>query len=196
MVVPPHRKEHDVTKTDLRRTYRAARKAFVAGLAPGERERLERQLASSIAPALAGVGMAGSYAAVADEIDPVWIEKQLGPHAFPRVTGPDIQFHQVEWHELVPGFQGIPEPPANAPRVEPDLLLVPLIAVTLAGVRLGQGRGYYDRALAALRRRRPVLAIGLAWECQIAPALPADAWDMPLDMIATPGRLVDCRKHR
>jgi 5-formyltetrahydrofolate cyclo-ligase len=41
-----------------------------------------------------------------------------------------------------------------------------------------------------------VLAIGLAWECQIAPALVAEPWDMPLDMIATPQRLVDCRKSR
>lgn len=185
-----------MNKTDLRRQYRAARKAFVASLGPGAREALERQLASVTAPALAGVRMAGSYAAVGDEIDPVWIEKQLGPHAFPRVAGPDINFHQAEWSAMRPGFQGILEPPATAPIVQPDLLLVPLVAVTLAGVRLGQGRGYYDRALARLRQKRPVRAIGIAWECQIAPALAADAWDMPLDMIATPQRLVDCREHR
>jgi 5-formyltetrahydrofolate cyclo-ligase len=185
-----------VNKTDLRRHYRAARKAFVAGLPAGAREQLERQLAVVIAPALAGVSLAGSYAAVGDEIDPVWVEKRLGPHAFPRVSGPEISFHLAEWSTLVPGFQNIPEPPAGAPRVEPDLLLVPLIAVTLSGVRLGQGRGYYDRALARLRSRRPVLAIGLAWECQIAPALPAEPWDMPLDLVATPERLVDCRQHR
>lgn len=190
-----------MTKIDLRRHFRAARKAFVASLGPGAREALERQLAGVAAPVLAGHAMAGSYAAIGDEIDPMWIEKQFGPHAFPRVAGPDIVFHQAQWHDLKPGFQSIPEPPASAPIVQPDLLLVPLVAVTLAGVRLGQGRGYYDRALAALRQRhkamgRPVLAIGLAWECQIAPALPADAWDMPLDFIATPARLVDCRKHR
>ena len=80
--------------------------------------------------------------------------------------------------------------------MHPDVLLVPLLAVTLSGVRLGQGRGYYDRALAALRRRQHVLAIGLAWECQIAPTLMAEPWEMPLDMIATPQRLVDCRKSR
>ena len=198
MVVPPHHHflETHVTKTELRRQYRTARKAFVASLGAGAREALERQLAAVTAPALAGVHMAGSYAAIGDEIDPVWIEKQLGPHAFPRVAGPDINFHQAEWSAMTPGFQGILEPPATAPIVQPDLLLVPLVAVTLAGVRLGQGRGYYDRALARLRQNRPVRAIGIAWECQIAPALPADAWDMPLDYIATPERLVDCRKYR
>ncbi|WP_017668581.1 5-formyltetrahydrofolate cyclo-ligase [Sandarakinorhabdus sp. AAP62] len=185
-----------MTKTDLRRHYRAARKAFVAALPAGEREALERNLAALVAPALANVRMAGSYAAVGDEIDPMWIEKELGPHAFPRIAGQDIVFHQAEWSALKPGFQNIPEPPVTAPVVQPDVLLVPLVAVTLAGVRLGQGRGYYDRALAALRHRHPVLAIGIAWECQIAPALPAEPWDMPLDMIATPQRLVDCRKSR
>lgn len=182
-----------MTKIALRRQYRAARAAFVAGLAPGLREQLERRLADVIAPALTGHRMAGTYAAVGDEIDPVWIEKR-GPHAFPRIAGPEIVFHQAEWRDLRPGFNAIPEPPATAPVVHPDLLLVPLLAVTLDGVRLGQGRGYYDRALARLRARQPVLAIGIAWECQIAPALPADPWDMPLDMVATPERLVDCRK--
>lgn len=189
-----------MNKTDLRRQYRAARKAFVAALPKGEREALERNLAEVVAPALTLVHMTGSYAAVGDEIDPMWIEKRIGPHAFPRIAGPDIVFNQAEWSELKPGFQNIPEPPATTPMVHPDVLLVPLLAVTLSGVRLGQGRGYYDRALAALRRRQPglapTLAIGLAWECQIAPALEAEPWDMPLDMIATPRRLVDCRKSR
>lgn len=185
-----------MNKKDLRRHYRAARQAFVAGLAAGERERLERALAEVIAPALTGHHLAGSYAAVGDEIDPVWIEKRIGPHAFPRITGPEIVFQQAEWNQLRPGFQGIPEPPETAPIVQPDLLIVPLLAVTLDGVRLGQGRGYYDRAIAALRRRQPVLTIGIAWECQIAPALPAEPWDAPLDMVATPERLVDCRKSR
>lgn len=187
------------TKSALRRQYRAARATFVAALPAGEREQLERALADQLAPLLAEqppAGIAGSYAATGDEIDPVWVEKRLGPHAFPRVAGPDILFHQAEWQALKPGFQGIPEPPASAPIVEPHLLLVPLLAVTLAGVRLGQGRGYYDRALAELRMRRPVIAIGLAWECQIADALPAERWDMPLDWVATPARLVECKKQR
>ncbi|WP_439545180.1 5-formyltetrahydrofolate cyclo-ligase [Sandarakinorhabdus sp.] len=186
-----------MTKTDLRRHYRTARRAYVASLDKAAREAQEQALASQVAPLLPGISMAGSYAAVGDEIDPMWIEKRLGVHAFPRVAGPDISFHIANWAEMKPGFQGIPEPAATAPRAQPDLLLVPLIAVTLAGVRLGQGRGYYDRALAKLRAGNPkLLAIGLAWECQIAPTLPADRWDMPLDMVATPVRLVDCRKSR
>lgn len=190
-----------LTKSDLRREFRAARRAFVAGVDSTRRTGLEQALADQVAPMLQAVVIIGSYAAVADEIDPAWIEKRVGSHAFPRVSGSDISYHAARRHDLRPGFQGIPEPPATTPLVEPDLLLVPLIAVTLSGVRLGQGRGYYDRALAdlhaaAVQRGRPLLAIGVAWECQIAACLPADPWDMPLDMIATPERLVDCRKPR
>ncbi len=198
MVVPPHpfAAMGLMSKTDLRRQYRAARKAFVASLGAGMRERLEQALADQVLPVLAGARLVGSYAAMADEIDPVWIEKRIGPHAFPRVAGPDISFHIAEWRDMAPGFQGIPEPPATAPAVQPDVLLVPLLAATTEGVRLGQGRGYYDRAIARLRQQGKLLAIGLAWDCQIAASLPADPWDMPLDLVATPTRLVDCRKSR
>ena len=185
-----------MSKTDLRRQYRAARTAFVAGLTATDRERLERALAALIAPVLGNHGLTSSYGAMASEIDPARIDTDAGPLAFPRVAGPDMMFHRAARSELIPGAKGLPEPPASAPVVYPDLVLVPLVAVTLTGVRLGQGRGHYDRALALLRARQPVLAIGLAWECQIAPALPCDAWDMPMDMIATPQRLVDCRKNR
>jgi 5-formyltetrahydrofolate cyclo-ligase len=185
-----------MTKTDLRRDVRAVRKAFVAGLDTAARETLERALADHAMPALAGSRLVGSYAAMGDEIDPVWIEKRIGPHAFPRVAGPDIRFHIAEWRDMKPGFQGIPEPPADAAEVQPDVLLVPLLAVSPSGVRLGQGRGYYDRAIARLRAAGPLTAIGLAWDCQLVPAVPADAWDMPLDLVATPTRLVDCRKYR
>jgi 5-formyltetrahydrofolate cyclo-ligase len=190
-----------VNKTDLRRHYRTVRRSFAATLPAVEREARERALAARLAPLLHGIEIASSYAAIADEIDPVWIDDIPGARrmswAFPRVAGPDISFHLADRAELQPGFRNIPQPPAGARQVDPDVLLLPLLAVTLAGVRLGQGRGYYDRALARLRSTgRPVLAIGLAWECQIAPNLPADTWDMPLDMIATPLRLVDCRKAR
>ena len=198
MVVPPTpaNQKDTMSKTDLRRQYRTARTMFVAGLTAAERERLERAMAAMIAPMLGTHTLTSSYGAVASEIDPAWIDADAGPLAFPRVAGPDILFHPAARTALIPGAENLPEPPASAPVVYPDLVLGPLLAVTLSGVRLGQGRGHYDRALALLRARQPVLAIGLAWECQIAPALPCDAWDMPMDMIATPQRLVDCRKNQ
>ncbi len=186
----------DDPKPALRRLFRAERAAFVAALPPDARERLERDLAGVVAPLLTGHRHAASYAAVGAEIDQNHIEALLPGHAFPLVSGRDLSFHVADWADLRPGVLGIPEPAASARQVTPDLLLVPLLAVTLSGVRLGQGGGYYDRTLKALRAAGKVTAIGLAWDVQIADALPRDPWDEALDWVATPTRLVDCAKQR
>jgi 5-formyltetrahydrofolate cyclo-ligase len=186
----------DDPKPALRQLYRDRRKAFVATLDAPARERLERDLAEVCKPLKDRYNHIASYASVGDEIDPRFVEEMLGPHAFPRIEGKNLTFHMSPWADLVPGPMGIPQPPASAPQVTPDLLLVPLLATTLDGVRLGQGGGYYDRTLAALRAKGPVTAVGMAWEVQIAEMLPQEAWDQRLDMVATPARLVDCRKPR
>ena len=53
-----------------------------------------------------------------------------------------------------PARSGSCSPSRSAPVVEPDLILVPLIAIDGRGTRLGRGKGHYDRALARLRKRR------------------------------------------
>ncbi|MDM7947626.1 MAG: 5-formyltetrahydrofolate cyclo-ligase [Oceanibaculum nanhaiense] len=90
---------------------------------------------------------------------------------------------------LEPGVWDIPVPPATAPEVEPDMLLVPLLAFDREGYRLGYGGGYYDRTLAALRGRGgekgPVLAIGIAYAAQEVESVPREATDQWLDWIVT-----------
>jgi 5-formyltetrahydrofolate cyclo-ligase len=77
-----------------------------------------------------------------------------------------------------------------------DLMLLPLVAFDESGNRLGMGGGFYDRSLAYRRSRthsrRPTL-IGLAHELQREPALAANSWDIPLDMIATEERVIHVR---
>jgi 5-formyltetrahydrofolate cyclo-ligase len=175
----------------LRRSARAARRAFVAALAAPVRRALESALAATALPHLGAPGILASYAALGDELDPAPLESAALAAgfalAFPRVR-PDapLAFHRAAYADLSPGFRGIPEPSADTPQVRPDLVLVPLVAADLSGTRLGQGGGHYDRTLAALRAQGPLLAIGLAWDVQLASALPAQPWDQPLDAIATP----------
>ncbi len=175
----------------VRRSMRAARAAFTGALAVAVRKALERALAESIVPHLGPPAVLGSYAALGDEIDPAAIEAMAVVRgwslAFPRVVGPaPLGFHAAACADLRPGFKGIPEPGAEAPRLRPDVLLVPLLAADRRGNRLGQGAGHYDRTLAALRATGPVLAIGLAWDVQLVNAVAPEAWDQPLDAIATP----------
>ena len=80
---------------------------------------------------------------------------------------------------------GIAEPQAGAPAVEPDLLLVPLLAFDHAGGRLGYGGGYYDRTLTGLRARKRILAVGVAYAAQACATVPCGDNDAPLDWVLT-----------
>ena len=90
------------------------------------------------------------------------------------------------------GSWGIGNPTADARSVEPNVLFVPLAAFDRRGARLGYGAGYYDATLEALRRRKPVRAIGVAFACQEVLFLPTEAHDQPLDMIVTERDLILC----
>ena len=86
----------------------------------------------------------------------------------------------------VGGPFGILQPRPTAPPVEPDIILVPLIAVDGRGTRLGRGKGHYDRVLAPYRRKGAQL-IGVGWAVQrIRDEIPRDPWDVPLDSFASP----------
>ena len=69
--------------------------------------------------------------------------------------------------------------------MEPEILIVPLLAFNRAGGRLGYGGGFYDRTLEMLRAKRPTLAIGFAFAGQEAGDVPLEATDQPLDLIVT-----------
>ena len=79
------------------------------------------------------------------------------------------------------------EPPATAPTLRthwPDLLLVPGLAFTTAGRRLGRGGGHYDRLLAAPGRGGSRL-LGIAFGLQLVPGLPHEEHDVDLDEVVT-----------
>lgn len=94
--------------------------------------------------------------------------------------------------DLAPGAYGIPEPKESALRVvdplQIDLLIVPGVAFSEDGRRLGYGGGYYDRFFGRLRPEVPLLA--LAFELQIVPEVPVQPWDRPVDLIVTEKRVI------
>lgn len=86
---------------------------------------------------------------------------------------------------LVHDAIGLRSPPPEQAVLEPDLVITPLLAFQADGVRLGQGGGYYDRALEALRARKSVFVLGLAYSGQQAENLPHEPHDQRLDAILT-----------
>lgn len=92
---------------------------------------------------------------------------------------------------VVGGF-GIPEPLGEhlSPLAvsDVDLMLVPACAVDRSGMRLGWGRGYFDRNLGSMDRCPPVFAV--VFEDEIVDELPSDLHDVPVTGAVTPERIV------
>ena len=110
------------------------------------------------------------------------------PLALPVVTAPRSRLVFRAWVDgalLEDGPFGTCHPAETAAGVVPDVLVVPLLAFDRAGRRLGYGGGYYDRTLAALRKEKPVLAVGVAYREQEVPGVPCDEEDESLDWVIT-----------
>lgn len=97
--------------------------------------------------------------------------------------------------ELMPSgaeYFHIPVPPADAPIEDhPDLIIVPGLAFTKTGQRLGMGGGYYDRYLA---EHPDAITLGMCYEWQVLDALPSEPHDQPVRMLVTEQRVISCCK--
>jgi len=91
------------------------------------------------------------------------------------------------------GVWGIAEPKVDKATLEPDILLVPLLAFDALGWRLGYGGGFYDRTLRGLRARKPVVAVGIAFDEQRVDAVPHLDYDERLDWVLTPSGPIRCQ---
>lgn len=104
-----------------------------------------------------------------------------------RAWSPGAPLRTVVW--------GIREPDDTAPEVEPDVVLVPLLAFDRTGHRLGYGGGFYDRSLRRLRSRKSIVAVGLAFPDQEVDAVPHLDYDERLDWVLTPEGPIRCHAH-
>ncbi len=98
--------------------------------------------------------------------------------------------------ELASGQWGIREPKPEAREVAPDILLVPLLAFDRTGHRIGYGAGYYDMTIAALRKIKPVIAVGIAFAAQEIDAVPVTPRDARLDLVLTERETIDFRGNQ
>ena len=179
----------------MRAELRQARRAQVSALSPGVRALILLRPPAPVARFTAAALVIGLYHAGPDEAPTrgyaKWFSEQGQRIALPRFAarGAAMQFH--EWRDpyadagLEPGPWGALQPGTDAAELTPDVIFVPLLGFTAEGARLGQGGGHYDRWLAA----HAVPALGLAWDCQLRDALPAEPHDRPLRAIITPTRV-------
>ena len=140
---------------------------------------------------LAPRAIIGGYWPIGTEIDvrPLLtaLHERGHPCGLPVVhRGQPLTFHRWRPNDrLVRGVFGIDVPDPKAPEVVPDVFLAPLLAFDASGMRIGYGGGYYDRTIPALRARRPLLVVGVAYAAQEVERVPTDKFDQRLDWIVT-----------
>lgn len=139
------------------------------------------------------------FAAIRDEIDPAalmtWLKAEGFGLALPVMQGKGKPLLMRSWapgDAMAPAAWGISEPLDDKPAVDPDVVLVPLLAFDSRGYRLGYGGGFYDRTLQRLRKLKPIIAVGLAYDEQKVDAVPAESYDERLDWVLTPTGPLHC----
>lgn len=176
-------------KSSIRRRVNAWR----ASLDPAARAERSVAVCARVAPMLRGIGTVGLFAAIRGEVDvdPLVADPTIDA-AYP-VTDPRARwmgFYRVQAPPHGTGAYGIREPATDRPVAAADLaaVLVPGLAFSRSGHRVGFGGGFYDRFLATLPAE--TLTIGIAFDEQLVDHVPVDPWDVPLTHVVTDNQTV------
>jgi 5-formyltetrahydrofolate cyclo-ligase len=192
----------DASLPDQKSQIRAEALARRDAMPAEERAAAAEQIAARAfpVPITPGVIVSG-FMPLKSEINPIPLMRKLAAAgaqlALPAIKGrghPLIMRAYAFGDDLARGQWGIREPKPEAPEVAPDIVIVPLAAFDHAGNRIGYGAGYYDMTLAALRAKKKVTAIGLAFAAQEMPQVPTDERDERLDLVLTERGLLDLRR--
>ncbi len=103
--------------------------------------------------------------------------------AVPKIYGDTMRFlYLTDLSQVEKNAMGIPEPVADEPVAEDKtaLVLMPGVAFTKTGDRMGYGGGFYDRFLSA-EPQHPTIA--LCYDFQIVESLPTEEFDIPVDLV-------------
>ena len=103
--------------------------------------------------------------------------------AVPKCYGDEMRFiYMDDLSQVAPGYADIPEPIADEPVAEDKtaLVLMPGMAFTKNGDRMGYGGGFYDKFLAA-EPEHPTVA--LCYDFQMVESLPTEEYDIPVDCV-------------
>ncbi|MGI0087323.1 MAG: 5-formyltetrahydrofolate cyclo-ligase [Nitrosotalea sp.] len=108
--------------------------------------------------------------------------------SLPRVEKNDLVFKKISsFSDLEMGNFSVMEPKERCETVKRlDVILVPAIALTRDGYRLGYGFGYYDRYLDGKRSHK----IALSYSKQVVKAMPHDSHDIRMDCIVTEDKII------
>jgi 5-formyltetrahydrofolate cyclo-ligase len=189
--------EVQAEKDRLRRDATARRDALPVDV----RSAAAEAIAAQMFPVVIALGaVVSGFMPLKSEINPLPLLQKLveagARLALPAIAGRDKPLIMRAWQFGAPldrGQWGIREPKPEAAEVEPDIMLVPLLAFDRAGHRIGYGAGYYDMTIARLRAIKPVTAVGIAFAAQQIAIVPATPRDARLDLVLTEHEAIDLR---
>ncbi|PLX29288.1 MAG: 5-formyltetrahydrofolate cyclo-ligase [Alphaproteobacteria bacterium] len=179
-------------KEKWRKQYRNQRRIFQE-TAPNLHKDYSLEIAKKLTQILPDEGLVASYLAFDAEVDLTWINASLMQQN--RLLLPGVHdsyqalhfFHVTEKTAFKTSSHGMQEPKSTDNALWPDVVLVPLVAFGPTGVRLGFGKGHYDRTFSKVEKR-PTL-IGIGFSMSYCSALTSETHDIPLNMVVTEKRV-------
>jgi 5-formyltetrahydrofolate cyclo-ligase len=191
----------DTSVSDQKARIRQEALALRDALPPATRAAAAESIAARPFPLRIEPGVIVSgFSPMKSEINPVPLMRKLADNgarlALPVIAGRGKPLIMRAWNfgdPLASGQWGIREPTGGAAEVAPDILIVPLAAFDRTGQRIGYGAGYFDMTINALRGKKPVTAIGIAFAVQEIPSVPTTERDARLDLMLTEREIIDFR---
>lgn len=181
--------KRDPDRAALRRVLLARRDSTSADMLEIASEAVRRRLRRW--PPLDGAGSVGVYHSIGSEIRTGGIIQDVLDSGrtllLPAVADDSLEFRAVrDERDLAPGPFGVREPRARCAASVPDVVVVPAVAVTADGHRMGYGRGFYDAYLGTFH----VESVAAILEKQVVKRIPVGPRDVPVDWVATEARLL------
>ncbi len=132
------------------------------------------------------------------DLEPIWfmelseVEKKQASYPAYDQEAKQMTFKIARMSDLISkmdfGYK-ILGPADEAIPVIPDVLLIPGLAFSTNGERLGRGKGFYDKFLFDYRG----IKVGVCFEVQLVAEMPTEAHDVNLDYIVTEERIINCK---
>ena len=121
---------------------------------------------------------------LAQILPPEQLEQMLPSEQLAQMLPPEQLAQILPPGQLALGRWGIWEPTDEAPLLSDysrlDLVVVPGVAFSSDGKRLGRGKSFYDRFLPLVPR---AAFVGVCYPCQVVEQIPADPWDIGMDIV-------------
>jgi 5-formyltetrahydrofolate cyclo-ligase len=155
-------------------------------LSQSERQARSLRICEKLWPLFSGKNSLALFAPLQTEpnLDLLW-DLGLAEHpliSYPRCQGDALSFRPIAaLSELVPGRNGVREPTPGHGLEQFDLIVVPGLAFTAEGNRLGRGAGFYDRFLCTVPEN--TVKVGVCFEFQLVSEIPQEPHDVKMDAV-------------